>query len=355
MRVYLGDAAGRGGKDLEAAVKVYLGTWLDEKGAQSSPKNVGEGMRVYLGAPTAQSAERNDLHRVAEQGVRPLRILFSYHYYKDEDLDRCMNEALKGIPCDVFADSGAFSAWTTGHPITVQEYADWLAKWGHYFTCAAALDVIGDAVGSFKQTEELRKLVDPKLNILPVFHSNDEGGFKWLQAYFDAGYDYIGISPTGAIYGNPKLMHAWLTKCFQMRPAHVKYHGFGVTGWKVLKAFPWYSVDSSSWTSGFRYATLGLFDDKRGEWVKIAMRSPKELLAAAGVFKAYGLRPSEVRADSYDRDKLCGACVISWQRAEAWLERWHQMPQRMYLGTRTGEKTPNSPDTIGRALKGLTP
>lgn len=361
VNVYLGTqpfgpSAPQDPQTLARVTKVYLGTWPEKTGAQTTPTanrrglEASAGTKVNLGAPTGP-AQAVDLKNMTTPPPRPLRILFSYHYYKDEDIDRCVNETLKGTNCDVFADSGAFSAWTTGSPITVKEYADWLARWGKNFTCAAALDVIGDAEASFKQTEELRKLVDPSLPVLPVFHSNDEGGFKWLQKYIDAGYKYIGISPTGAIYGNHKLMQAWLTKCFQMMPEDVGYHGFGVTGWRTLKAFPWYSVDSSSWTSSFRYAQLSLFDVKRGDWGKMQMRSAKEILQNTKLLADYGLRPSDVRADGYARDKLCGALVLSWQRAEEWLEKWHSKNQRVYLGTVTGEKTPNSPDTLGRAMQ----
>lgn len=328
-------------------MRVYLGL-TGERGGNDGTKAAGDGMRVYLGAPTGPAQER-DLKNMPTQ-VRPLRILFSYHYYRDEDIDQCLTETLKGIQCDVFADSGAFSAWTTGHPITVKEYAAWLAKWGKNFTCAAALDVIGDAAASYRQTVELRKMVDPKLELIPVFHFRGSRDFDYLEKYLAAGFNYIGM---GGLVGarNPALVQAWLTKCFQMKPTYVRFHGFGVTGWRTLKAFPWYSVDSSSWTSSFRYATLALFDARRGEWDTFSMRDPKALLAAQALLAQYGLRPSEVRADNYNRDKLCGACVLSWQRAEAWLEKWHKKPQKLYLGTVLGETTPNSPHTLARALK----
>lgn len=313
--------------------------------------------KIYLGAAPGQARDGGEYERGAVQAtaaapqVRPLRILFSYHYYRDEDMASRIQVVLKDVPTDVFADSGAYSAWTLGQTIEVPAYADWLARWGHLFTCAATLDVIGDPVGSFKQTEQLRKMVDPRLEIVPVFHSNDPGGLAWLQRYIDAGYTYIGISPTGAIYGNPKLMKAWLTQCFRAKPPHVRYHGFGVTGWDTLKSFPWYSVDSSSWASGFRYATLSLFDPKRGNWRRFSMRKRAELLANLDILERYGLTAAETRADAYDRVAICAACVRSWQLAEEWLEEHHGTAQRLYLGT--VPNAPNGAENIAKACERL--
>ena len=214
-------------------------------------------------------------------------------------------------------------------------------------------------------------------DLIPIFHSNDEGGFTYLERYVKSGEKYIGISPTGAIYGNRKLMHAWLKGCFARMPEGVRHHGFGVTGWETLKSFPWYSVDSSSWTGCFRYAQLTLFDPLRGSWAKIDMRSRTDALKHARVLSLYDLRPGEVHAGSYDRDRICAASVEAWQRAEEWLvqrrsatrayvstgvssQALHgsassvgkvlQATGRLYLGTGPFEAAPNHPRPLGRAL-----
>jgi len=306
MKLYLGDAQGRAGGDLQAdCLKV-----------SSSPA-------IYLGAPTgpAIAVDLPAIGRKVQHAQRPLRLLLSYHYYKDENVKELLDSCFKDQPVDIFADSGAYSSWTTGTPITVKEYADWLLRWGDLLTCAAALDVIGNAQGSWDQTGELKDLLQgklPNLDLIPVVHINDRDPWSWLSRYVGAGYKYIGIAPN-AVKGNQKLKGAWMAQGFKRRPPDVKYHGFGVTSWDHLLAFPWYSVDSSSWTSGFRYAQLALFDSKRGCFVNVAMGQKKSLLENAGLLAQYGLRPTTAQAHSYDRDLLCGVCVESWQRAEEWL------------------------------------
>lgn len=298
-------------------------------GAPNSLKVMRDAMRLCLTAPTDSPS---DVRRMAgatkmplAQTVSPLRMLLSYHYFKKVDLAREL-QLFDGMKLDLFADSGAFSAWTTGSTIAVQEYADWLAEHGHHFACAAALDVLSDAEGSFRQTEELRKLMDgsgPEL--IPVFHSSDDGGFTWLQRYIDAGYTYIGISPTGAIYRTPKLLEAWVAKAFRMRPPNVRYHGFGVTGWRVLRQFPWYSCDSSSWTSGFRYANLSLFNPARRTMARINMRDPRQLLQHRDLLASYGVSARAAHASTYDREALVAACIMSNFRTEQHLGRVHRL------------------------------
>lgn len=301
---------------------------------------------------------------------RPLRILFSYHYYKNEDIAQLLHDDFAGIDCDVFFDSGAYSAWTTGSTITVDEYVAWLKKWGHLCSCAAALDVIGDAKASYEQTEELRaKLGEVSFPIIPVYHSNDEGGFVWLDRYLKAGYDYIGISPTGSIYRDKKAYRAWLAECFRRRPAHVRYHGFGVTHLQFLKEFPWYSVDSTTWMTGFFFAELRLFDSNRGQLVNVRTRDRKSILQNSKLLDEYKLSARDVRADNYNRPRVVAASVRSWQRIEDFMNQKRiylgssindnkaiAESSRIYLGTLPGgESMQSSPKSIGKALRDIEP
>lgn len=290
--------------------------------------------------------------------ARPIRVLASYFYFEKANLEDLSIKAFEGLPVtlDMFADSGAYTAWTGGAPITVEKYAGWLKRWGHLFTCAAALDVIGNGRDSLKQAVELRDIMQkthPTLPIVPVFHSNDEGGFKYLERYFALGFDYIGISPTGAIYSAQRLMDAWLVQCFKMKPENVRYHGFGVTGWRMLRKFPFYSVDSSSWSTGFRYAWLALFDRNSNSVVRINMRDRNDLLDKSWILRAYGLKPVESRSTYYDPDAMCMALMKSWHEMEAKLESTRPLT-RLYLALARSAKAPNSFQGIAKTLRRAT-
>lgn len=304
-KIYLGDAAGRGGADLRAV------------GAQVKTK-------VYLGAPTGPAIAR-DLPTVGRQvGSRSLRILLSYHYYKDEDLDALLSSCFGdlGIELDVFADSGAYSAYTCGQPIDVVAYIAWVNRWKHWFKAVAGPDAIGDPVASTSATEKMLGEV-VGVPVLPTFHVGED--WKWLD-YWQSKVDYMAFGGMVPYTRQRPLLTAWLKKAFARLVPGMRVHGFGLTTWPLLLAYPWYSVDSSSWTAGFRYAQLYLFDQRRGRMVEVKMGQRQSILTNIKLLAEYNLRPSQVLASGYDRDLLCGACIESWQRAEEWLTQ-----RRIYL------------------------
>jgi hypothetical protein len=254
----------------------------------------------------------------------PLRMLFSYHYFRDANLESLL-ASKKREDLDIFADSGAYSAWTTGHPITVPEYAAWLEKWGDRLTCAAALDVIGDAEGSYKQTTELVKIVrqsHPKLPILPVFHANDTGGFYWLERYIAEGYDYIGIAPNAFRFnGQNGLVGPWLQRCMELAQPTTRYHGLGMTTWKHLTRFPLYSVDSTTWTNFARYGATNLMDSPRGRLQHVILREPPDRLRYRDLLTRYGLNVANSAPDEENMERLTAAAMVSWREAEVFLTR----------------------------------
>jgi len=59
--------------------------------------------------------------------------------------------------------------------------------------------------------------------------------------------------------GNRKLLDSWLEEIFEKYPEH-KFHGFGLTSFKLLRKFRWYSVDSTTWGQGGRFGRIQLLD-----------------------------------------------------------------------------------------------
>lgn len=165
----------------------------------------------------------------------PLNFLLSFHFYREPKTVR-RYAALPGIG-KLFADSGAFSAWAAGAAVQQDDYAKWLEEVGSCFSCAAALDVIGDPRASFENAVALRKRVSRELvkDIVPVVHANDADWQGWLARNIDAGFDYIGIAPSYLRRsGAASLALPWLRACFARKPEHVRYHGFAVTSWPLM-------------------------------------------------------------------------------------------------------------------------
>ena len=244
-----------------------------------------------------------------------LSFLVSFHYYRDTDIEAWM-EAMGGTSrIRLFGDSGAYSAKHQGADIDIEVYAAWLERWRHLFAAYANLDVIGDDEASLRN---LVHLEDRGLQPLPVFHGGED--WSYLDRYLDR-YPYIALG--GAVGADWRLVAAWLVQCFtRAQPHGTAFHGFGMTRWELLRDFPFYSVDSSSWGSAYRYGVVKLFD--RGRWVSVHVGDKKDVLAHYNLLKRYGVAPEWL----YDREKYhrrfaARLSAEAWQRATAWLRQRH--------------------------------
>lgn len=180
-------------------------------------------------------------------------------------------EELKTNPnakCKLFIDSGAFSAWTKGKVIDVEEYIDFINKNSQYIEVAAAVDKIpGEArtsnVASEKDVEEaaaqtwqnflyMRSKVNDKKKLLYTFHAGEPWRFlKQALEYKDAfgQIDYLAIG--GLVGKNKDIQKGIIDKVFEMIKEspnpNVKVHGFGLTRLGYLEQYPFTSADSTAW------------------------------------------------------------------------------------------------------------
>jgi len=263
-------------------------------------------------------AEDRGLIHVHEQRQMKLRILLSYHYYKDTDLDALFAKYFAQPYPDVFADSGGFSAMTQGVTINVQEYAAWVKRWKHLFAVYANLDVIGDPDATWRNQQILH---DSGLDPLPVFHTGTD--FKWLEHYIER-YPYMALGGMVPYMKFPKKIMPWLIKCFKAAEGRAVFHGFGATAWRVVSALPWYSVDSSSWGAGFRFGQVPLFDTKAGRFRDCKLGDIDGCRELAALFGELGFdwRDFAYRSRN-DRAKICAVSALSYMKAEKYLRRRH--------------------------------
>jgi hypothetical protein len=276
-------------------------------------------MRIYVGAQTGQAPHESGRDNQAVGlivGTAPLRVLLSYYYFREHDVAKLVQECFGGVQTlDLFCDSGAYSAATMGEAIDVGQYCEWVNRWAKLFTAASAPDVIGDAEATHRATTRMQRAVKT-VPVLPVFHVRED--WKYLKRMVKAA-DYIALGGMVPYSRQRGALEGWLSQAFSIIPPTVKVHGFGMTTWPLLLKYPWYSVDSSSWTGSVRYAQLQLFDPRAGKMVTVSMRDPKALRANAGLMVAYGVQPTAMMGHNYDRDQVCRVSVQSWQRAEKWL------------------------------------
>lgn len=167
---------------------------------------------------------------------------------------------------DLFLDSGAFSAWTQGTEININEYIAFVQKHQDIIEVYANLDVIGDPKATWKN----QKIMEAAgLTPLPTFHYGED--IKWLERYLRSGYDYIALG--GMVPISTSALRYWLDNLFQnylCTPSgipKVKVHGFGLTSLPLMLRYPWYSMDSTSWKIVGRLGGILVPRNQDRQWV----------------------------------------------------------------------------------------
>lgn len=167
--------------------------------------------------------------------------LESYHYiHKASYVDRIRQAGDK-----VFLDSGAFSAFTLGKVVDIDAYCRYIHANADIIEFASVLDGIGDPQKTYQNQMYMEK---QGTRPLPCFHYGEDE--RYLEWYIGR-YDYITIGGMVPI-STPQLIY-WLDRiwekylCDSSGVPRLKVHGFGLTSEKLMRRYPWYSVDSSSW------------------------------------------------------------------------------------------------------------
>jgi len=144
---------------------------------------------------------------------------------------------------NIFMDSGAFSAWTKKTEINLQEYIDFLHKHKKHLTVYANLDVIGDPVATWKNHEEMEK---QGLKPLPIFHRGSNISFL----HRCMNYEYFALGAIAKAKKHERINYLDMVFneiCGKDGLPRNKVHGLGTTSFSLMRRYPFYSVDSTTW------------------------------------------------------------------------------------------------------------
>jgi hypothetical protein len=243
-------------------------------------------------------------------------LLASYHYAQNYDVFGVFNEMKVNGNEQLFIDSGAFSAHSVGAAIDINKYCNFLKTHQGKYSVAAALDSIGNAELSFNNFLYMR--ARGCQNIIPTFHVGEP--WEYLEKMItESPYVALGgMVPYSLRY---QILIPWLIKCFKLAKNKSVFHGFGLTSMILLKMFPFFSVDSTSWASSARFNTLMVFDniDKQLRSYQIKSKS-KDLK----LFQGFNLKLQSLLSEinmSVD---------------------WHEMRRTGYIGKNSKEHAINS-------------
>ena len=183
-----------------------------------------------------------------------LNILVAYPYFDKKVLTvlKAFERENPGI-IRLMIDSGAFTAYTTGKVIPLEEYLsfiDSVKESGIPIYKYYMLDVIGDPEATMENYKEmLKRGYDP----MPVITFNETP--ESINEYYKTT-DYISLG--GLQFKSFKeqvRLIANFTKVIKDR----KYHILGLTGGRIVKTFRPYSCDSSSFSMAARYGNLSFY------------------------------------------------------------------------------------------------
>lgn len=166
----------------------------------------------------------------------------------------------------LFLDSGAYSAWSRGASIDIQNYICFIKENIDLVDVYSNLDVIGDPEMTLSNQRIMEKA---GLFPLPCFHYGED--FKFLEFYI-SNYNYVGLG--GMVPIPTKQLIPWLDVVFSRyvcdKKTHlpkIKIHGFGMTSLLMMLRYPWWGVDSTSWVMTSRMGSVYVPRFKSGQWI----------------------------------------------------------------------------------------
>lgn len=166
----------------------------------------------------------------------------------------------------LFIDSGAYSAWTQGVKINVDDYINWINARSNYINLYGQVDTIPGVKNGIVSLQEVREAAEktwenylymrPKMNnpekLLYTFHVNEPIEFlKQALNYRDTNgpISYIAL---GGMVGKPfdvrrNFLNAVFDVIKKSANPNIKVHAFGMTDSRLLEEFPITSADSTGW------------------------------------------------------------------------------------------------------------
>ncbi len=234
-------------------------------------------------------------------------LLESYHYVGAQKyIDQMRRDGAK-----VFLDSGAFSAFTLGKEIDLNAYCDYIKANADIIEFASVLDGIGDPLKTY-QNQVLMEQQGTRP--LPCFHFGEDE--RYLEWYVQ-NYDFITLG--GMVPHSTAENKLWLDRIWPKYLCHpdgspkIKVHGFGMTSIPLMKRYPWYSVDSSSWVQvAFRGGVI------MPEFGTIALSTNSPSRKDAGKHLDTFTEPQQaaviqrIRDRGFDPDRLASVYISRW-------------------------------------------
>ena len=202
---------------------------------------------------------------------------------KNEEVSiRQVKQCYEAYPnCNVILDSGAFSRLNGVVDFSLEDYINFLHRSKNYFykyitfdyplrPNASQEEIEFSFINTHKNLEILEK---EGLKPLPVYQRAWNKLYR-LEEYLEK-YDYICIGGAGGFISTKDVqeeIELYFNQVFELNSKYNrKLHGLAQTKLEVLKRFPFYSVDSTSWKMTSAMGNIitfkNLFDKMESYWL----------------------------------------------------------------------------------------
>lgn len=149
----------------------------------------------------------------------------------------------------------------------VDSYAAFVKEHENVIDYYANVDVIRNPDLTWKVQKYMER--KHKLKPIPVIHYLTP--MKWVEHYLEHGYTFIGLGGLGQGTTESSYL-AWADRIFNRlcpSPSYkpiVKIHGFAMTSYTLLRRYPWWSVDSASWTKSGAFGNVMCPHKRKGKF-----------------------------------------------------------------------------------------
>jgi hypothetical protein len=144
-------------------------------------------------------------------------------------------------------------------------------------------------------------------------------GSDVIDRYVATGSDYVAL---GAMVGKSITRKArWaahIHKHVLSNHPEVRLHGLGLSSQELVERLPWYSVDSSSFGSGYRFARALVYDRQSRKCVTVQLSgAPPDRSVLKMIRRDYGLGWDDIRdPGAHNRRVLvqfAARSLLAWQ------------------------------------------
>jgi hypothetical protein len=162
---------------------------------------------------------------------------------------------------NLLLDSGAFSAWSRGGRVDLDQYIACIKRNQHHLVGYFNLDLIGGKDGQREYDAEvlertaavsytnLQRMKDANLRPIAVFHRGEHP--RWLERMLKDNESVIALSP-GRFDHLAKT--DWLDFCASLLMVNgrfvVRVHVLGTAAPAIAHQHPWTSMDATTWLEG---------------------------------------------------------------------------------------------------------